>query len=152
MTWAGDDLFATNGCVDELDSRLGMVEDRFDWRLNALEARITALDANWRGTSSSITHLTLALQAHTGNPNAHQPIIAHAMHQPPHPVIPSSHLGGVDSSSRPGTSTAGQSFMHSHNVSLPMGVGNGAGPLTALVPPVKFANAAELHDHSDEPS
>jgi hypothetical protein len=40
------DLLATNERVDELDSWLGMVEDRFDWRLNALEARITASDAN----------------------------------------------------------------------------------------------------------
>ncbi|KAG1758101.1 hypothetical protein EDD22DRAFT_1052690 [Suillus occidentalis] len=146
------DLLATNEYVDELDSWLGMVEDRFDWRLNALEAQITASDANWRGTSSSIAHLMLTLQAHTGNPNAHQPILANAMHQPPHPMMSSWHLEDVASSSRPGTSTARRSFMHSHNMSLPMGVGNGAGPSTALVLLVKFTNVAELHDHSDEPS
>ncbi|KIK34541.1 hypothetical protein CY34DRAFT_786070 [Suillus luteus UH-Slu-Lm8-n1] len=100
------DLLATNECVDELDSRLGMVEDRFDWRLNMLEAQITALNVNWRGTSSLIAHLTLALQAHTRNSNAHQLIVANAMHQLPHPVIPSWHLEDVASSSRPGTSTA----------------------------------------------
>ncbi|KAG2341744.1 hypothetical protein BDR05DRAFT_1001572 [Suillus weaverae] len=141
------DLLATNERVDELDSRLGMVEDRFDWRLTALEAWITASDANWRGTLSSIAHLTLALQAHTGDPNAHQPIIANAMHQPPHPVIPTWRLGDVASSSRHAASTAGQPFMHSRNASLPMGVGNGARALTVLVPPAEFADTVELHDH-----
>ncbi|KAG1812992.1 hypothetical protein EV424DRAFT_1349187 [Suillus variegatus] len=78
------DLFATNERVDELDARLGSVEDIFGRRLNALEQHLNSSDVEWRATSSSIGHLTMALWDHKEDLTAHCPHVNTTVYAPPH--------------------------------------------------------------------
>ncbi|KAG2085890.1 uncharacterized protein F5147DRAFT_659368 [Suillus discolor] len=78
------DLLATNERVDQLDARLGSVEDIFGQRLNALEQHLNSSDAERRATSSSIGHLTIALQDHKEDLTAHSPCVNTTAYAPPH--------------------------------------------------------------------
>ncbi|KAG1806386.1 uncharacterized protein HD556DRAFT_1436351 [Suillus plorans] len=77
------DLLATNERVDELDARLGPVEDIFGQRLSALEQCLNSSDTEWRAMSASVGHLTIALHDHKDDLTAHRSRINTTAYAPP---------------------------------------------------------------------
>ncbi|KAG2354412.1 hypothetical protein BDR07DRAFT_1382267 [Suillus spraguei] len=117
------DLLATNERVDILEARVGWVEASLGLRLTALEQRISSSDTRWRTASTSLGQLSISLQEHRNDPNAHQyqasePLYPPAAHE--HPSIPPwrSYLTAGDGDV--GISPFGRQYTHVWDQSLAM--------------------------------
>ncbi|KAG1789224.1 hypothetical protein EV424DRAFT_1550307 [Suillus variegatus] len=85
-------LLATNERVDMLDARVDLVEDRFGWRLMALEKQITASDAHWQSVTSSMGNRSMSFQVHK-DLAAHRPGSSNDSKYKPQNAAIDEHLG-----------------------------------------------------------
>jgi hypothetical protein len=100
------------------------VEDIFGRRLNALERRLNASDEEWRATSSSVGHLTMALRDHNEDLTAHRPRVNTTAYAPPHHA--NAHLPAwlAHSKEDPHISAMGRQWTHAWDASVMTNVGH----------------------------
>jgi hypothetical protein len=127
------DLLATSERVDELDARLGSVEDVFGRRLNALEQRLNSSDTEWRAMSASVGHLTIALRDHKDDLTAHRSRINTTAYAPPSHA--NAHLPAwlAQSDEDPHISAIGRQWTHAWDVSVMTGVQGHVGTSASAV-------------------
>ncbi|KAG2085102.1 uncharacterized protein F5147DRAFT_782210 [Suillus discolor] len=116
------DLLATNERVDELDARLGSVEDIFGQQLSALEQHLNSSDTEWRAMSASIGHLTIAIRDHKDDLTVHHSQINTTAYAPP--THANAHLPAwlAHSDEDPHISAIGQQWTHAWDASVMTGV------------------------------
>lgn len=127
------DLLATSERVDELDARLGSVEDVFGRRLNALEQRLNSSDTEWRAMSASVGHLTIALRDHKDDLTAHRSRINTTAYAPPSHA--NAHLPAwlAQSDEDPHISAIGRQWTHAWDASVMTGVQGHVGTSASAV-------------------
>ncbi|KAG1886435.1 uncharacterized protein F5891DRAFT_988855 [Suillus fuscotomentosus] len=127
------DLLATSERVDELDARLGSVEDVFGRRLSALEQHLNSPDTEWRAMSASVGHLTIALRDHKDDLTAHRSRINTTAYAPPSHA--NAHLPAwlTQSDEDPHISAIGRQWTHAWDASVMTGVQGHVGTSASAV-------------------
>ncbi|KAG1904957.1 uncharacterized protein F5891DRAFT_1183604 [Suillus fuscotomentosus] len=127
------DLLATSERVDELDARLGSVEDVFGRRLSALEQHLNSSDTEWRAMSASVGHLTIALRDHKDDLTAHHSRINTTTYAPLSHA--NAHLPAwlTQSDEDPHISAIGRQWTHAWDASVMMGVQEHVGTSASAV-------------------
>ncbi|KAG1868403.1 hypothetical protein F4604DRAFT_1682331 [Suillus subluteus] len=131
------DLLATNERVDALDTKVEAVEEKFSWRLTALEEQFTTSDAHWRSVSSSVGNLSMSLWAHVDDSAAHCPranAITYTVQQRPDAAI-TSWLNNAPNDEQLGISTMGREYTHVWDQSVVTGMQGDVGTSASIIQP-----------------